>query len=434
MLEEAVRRGDPAVTRERIKDAIAVILGGGEGRRLYPLTRDRSKPAVPIAGKYRLIDIPISNCLHSGIDRMFVLTQFNSLSLHRHIALTYRFDPFTRGYVQILAAQQTRASQSWFQGTADAVRQNLGIFLEARGDLVLVLSGDHMYRMDYRAMLRDHLERGADITLAVLPCTGGEIGEFGAVRVDDSLRVVEFREKPKDAGARRGLGMPPAVIDAHGLARERPYLASMGIYLFRKPVLRLCLDNELHDFGHHVIPAAVERFRVQGHLFRGYWRDIGTIRAFYEAQMDLVRADPPFDFYDPEWLFYTHPRYLPGSSLSGVVCHRSIMADGAVIRDSTIEDSIVGMRTMMRNAEVRRSLIMGNDPYPPPGPAGAPPIGIGDGSLIQDAILDKNARIGRNVRIVNARAVQSAEGPDWVIRDGIVVIAKDAVIPDGTSI
>ncbi len=419
---------------ERIKDAVAVILGGGRGARLDPLTRNRSKPAVPIAGKYRLIDLPISNCIHSGVRRMFVLTQFNSFSLHRHISQTYKFDMFARAYVHILAAQQTPSNEQWFQGTADAVRQNMNVFMEALGDLVFVLSGDHMYRMDYRAMLRDHMRSGADITLAVLPCSEAEIGGFGAVRVDESGQIREFREKPKTAEARDGIEVSTEQLEQRGLGVDRPYLASMGIYLFRKEVLARCLDNELADFGHDVIPAAVDEFKVQAHFFDGYWRDIGTIRSFYEAHMDLVRPDPPFRFDDPDWPFFTHPRYLPGSMLNGVRCNRTILADGTEIHDSTVEDSIVGMRTALRSATIRRSLIMGVDPYPPAGPPGAPPIGIGEGSLIQDAIVDKNARIGKNVRIVNKGEVTEAVGDGWVIRDGVAVVAKGAVLPDGTTI
>jgi glucose-1-phosphate adenylyltransferase len=408
----------------REPDVITVILGGGRGNRLDPLTRLRAKPAVPIAGKYRLIDIPISNGIHSGMERMFVLTQFNSVSLHRHIVRTYKFDLFSRGFVQILAAQQTPRGEAWFQGTADAVRQNLEIILESRGDLVLVLSGDHMYRMDYRRLLRDHLDARADVTVGVLPCSEEEIAGYGAARVDPSGRIVEFREKPRDAAAREGL--------ARGGGSDRPYLASMGIYLFEKQVLADVLaSNDLHDFGQHVLPKAVRELKVQSHLFDGYWRDIGTIRAFYDAHMDLVKPDAPFHFNDPEWPIYTHPRYLPGSRLNAVRINRSIVSEGSMLEECTVEDSIVGVRTTMSRATVRRSLVMGADPYPPGGPAG---VGIGEGTLIQDAIVDKNARIGRNVRIVNKQSVAHAEGPGWVIREGIVVITKNAVIPDGTTI
>ncbi len=423
-----------SVWSDRAKDVIVMILGGGRGSRLDPLTRLRAKPAVPFAGKYRLIDIPISNAIHSGMERMLVMTQYNSVSLHRHIVRTYKFDIFSPGFVQILAAQQTLGDERWFQGTADAVRRNLSLISEMPGDLALILAGDHIYRMDYRNMLRDHMEGGADITLAVLPCSGEEIAEFGAVRVNDSGRVVEFREKPATEEARSGMEASLELLEKSGVGADRPYLASMGIYLFHQDVLARCLDNELVDFGHHVIPEAVKNFRVQAHFFDGYWRDIGTIRAFYEAHMDMTRPDPPFDFYDQAWPFYTHPRYLPGSSLTGCRFNRSVLAGGAFIRDSSIEESVVGIRTQMTKATVRRSLIMGAEDSPPAGPPGAPPVGIGEGSLIQDAIIDLNARIGRKVRITNKQNVREFESENYVIREGLVVVPKDAVIPDGTTI
>jgi len=419
---------------DRARNVVVVILGGGRGTRLDPLTRVRSKPAVPIAGKYRLIDIPISNAIHSGMERMFVLTQFNSHSLHRHIVRTYKFDIFSRGFVQILAAQQTPTYESWFQGTADAVRRNLKIIEDTRGDLVLILSGDHMYRMDFRNMLKDHLESEADITIAALPCREEQIAEFGAMRVDDSGRILEFREKPETPKMRAGMKASGELLEKRGIGADRPYLASMGIYLFRKPVLREVLENELIDFGRDVIPSQVGQRRIQAHFFDGYWRDIGTIRAFYDTHMELIGEQPRFDFYDPEWAFYTHPRYLPGSHLSGCRFKNALLAGGAIIRDSTIESSIIGLRTVMENARIVRSLIMGAEDRPPPGEPGAPPVGIGEGSLIQNAIVDLNPRIGRNVRIVNKQGLKNAEGPNWVVRDGIVVIPKDAVIPDDTTI
>ena len=417
------------------QEVITVILGGGRGHRLDPLTRERAKPAVPIAGKYRLIDIQISNCIHSGMERMFVLTQFNSVSLHRHLVRTYKFDLFSRGFVQLLAAQQTPRGEAWFQGTADAVRQNLEIILESRGELVLILSGDHMYRMDYRRLLREHVNAGADVTVAALACAESEIGDFGAIRVDANGRIVEFREKPKDAPTRDGMQADPSLLARFGVGVDRPYLASMGIYLFAKAYLRRCLESTTrHDFGRDVLPHAVTGGKVGSYLFDGYWRDIGTIRAFYDAHMDLVRSDPPFHFNDPEWPFYTHPRYLPGSSLNAVRINRSIVSEGTTLEECTIESSIIGVRSTMARATVRRSLVMGADPYPPAGPPGAPPLGIGEGTLIQDAIVDKNARIGRNVRITNRDAVTEADGPGWAIREGIVVVTKNAIIPDGAVI
>ena len=275
-----------SVWTDRGRNVSVIILGGGRGSRLDPLTKLRAKPAVPIAGKYRLIDIPISNAIHSGMERIFVLTQYNSVSLHRHIVRTYKFDAFSSGFVQILAAQQTPSDDRWFQGTADAVRQNLRLITAMRGDLVLILSGDHLYRMDYSEMLRRHMESDAEITLAVLPCSAEEISGFGAVRVDETGRIVEFREKPGTPEARAGMEASPTLLQDQGVGADRPYLASMGIYLFRKESLARCLENEMDDFGRHVIPAALADRRVQAHFFDGYWRDIGTIRAFYDAHMD----------------------------------------------------------------------------------------------------------------------------------------------------
>jgi len=419
--------------RDRVRDVIVVILGGGRGTRLDPLTRNRAKPAVPFAGQYRLIDIPISNAIHSGMERMFVLTQYNSTSLHRHIAHTYKFDLFSRGYVQILAAQQTMSDDRWFQGTADAVRKNLRIIEELRGDLVLILSGDHLYRMDYRRMLHDHLVRQADVTVSVLPCSAQEIGEFGAVRVNENGTIVEFREKPKDAKARAGMEASEAVLAERDIPADRPYLASMGIYLFRKDVLADCLNNDLSDFGHHVIPSALGKRRIQAYFFDGYWRDIGTIRAYYDAHMDLIDPKPPFDFYDPQWPFFTHPRYLPGSRLTDCKYHRVMLCGGAIVSESTIEESVIGVRSVVRGAEVRHTLVAGADANPPEIP-GAPPVGIARGSVIENAIIDKNVRIGRDVRIVNEKGLAEADGDGYVIRDGLVVVLRNAVIPDGTVI
>jgi glucose-1-phosphate adenylyltransferase len=421
------------VTSDLLREMLVVILGGGRGTRLDPLTRQRAKPAVPIAGKYRLIDLPISNAIHSGMERIFLITQFNSVSLHRHISYTYKFDIFSRGFVQILAAQQTPASESWFQGTADAVRRNLEI-LERRGNLVLILSGDHLYRMDYRAMLEDHLANDADITIAVMPCPEGEIANFGAVRVDETGRIVEFREKPKDAAARSGMEAAPQLLESKGISAHKPFLASMGIYLFKKDVLTRCLANDLVDFGHDVIPDALSSAKVQAHFFDGYWRDIGTIRSFYDAHMDMVNRNADFDFYDPEWPFFTRPRYLPGSRFSGCSFHDAILAGGATMRDCTVERSVVGLRTCAYEATIRNSLIMGAEDFPPSGPEGAPPVGVGKGTVIENAIIDLNARIGQNVQIVNESRLREAENDNWMIRDGIVVVPKNAIIPDGTVI
>jgi len=343
------------------------------------------------------------------MDRVFVLTQFNSVSLNRHIAGTYRFDPFSRGFVQVLAAQQTPDDENWFQGTADAVRQNRRFIMDTPGDLVLILSGDHMYRMDYRALLREHVATGADVTISVLPCTARDIAGFGAVRVDSAGRVIEFREKPATEQARAGMEVDPALLARFGIRSEGPYLASMGIYLFNKRVLDRVLDRG-HDFGKHILPSLVGEGRMQAMVFDGYWRDIGTISAFYDAHMDLVAPEPPFDFYDPDWVFYTRPRFLPGTTLHGGTFDQALIADGGRIEHSAIERSVIGVRSRIRHAVIRGSLLMGIDVDPPDPPAGAPPLGIGEGSVIERAIVDKNARIGRNVRIINARGLQEAEG------------------------
>jgi glucose-1-phosphate adenylyltransferase len=418
---------------ERIKDMIAVILGGGRGSRLDPLTRLRSKPAVPIAGKYRLIDIPVSNCINSGLERLFILTQFNSFSLHRHISLSYKFDLFSRGYAQILAAEQRPGHDRWFQGTADAVRQNLRLFTEARGDLVLILSGDHMYRMDYREMLRAHVDAEADITLSLLPCSEMEIGEFGAVRVNDAGAVLEFREKPGTEEAREGMKVARKLLEERGVPHDRPYLASMGIYIFNKRVLNELLSSPLDDFGQNVIPAAVENgLKVHSHFFTGYWRDIGTIRAFFDAHMDMVGEDPPFSFNDTSWPFFTHPRFPPGAKIHDVRIDHSILSDGAEIESCSIEGSVVGLRSVMKKVRVKESLLMGADPYPADAPDGAPPLGIGEGSVIERAIIDKNARIGQNVRIIGSDDREDSEGDGWAVREGIVIVQKNAVIPDNS--
>jgi glucose-1-phosphate adenylyltransferase len=394
----------------------------------------RSKPAVPIAAKYRLIDIPISNAINSHMQRMYVLTQFNSVSLHRHIGRTYRFDAFSSGYVQILAAQQTDGDSSWFQGTADAVRQNKRVFEQIRGDFVLILAGDHLYRMDYRDLLADLLLHDADVAIGVMPCSEEQIAGFGAARVDDDGRILEFREKPATPEARSGMEVAPELLEEKGVRADQPYLASMGIYLFRKQALLEALDNDLVDFGGDVIPAEVGRRRVQAHFFKGYWRDIGTIRAFFDAHMDLVQFNPLFSFHDREWPIYTRPRHLPGARLDGCCFSRVLLGDGSKVVDSKVEDSVVGLRSSIKGATLRKVLVMGVDNYYPEAPPGSPPVGIGEDSMIENAIIDKNARIGRNVRIVNVDQVEEADGDGWAIHDGIVVIPKNGMIPDGTEI
>jgi glucose-1-phosphate adenylyltransferase len=414
---------------------LSVILGGGQGKRLYPLTKYRAKPAVPIGGKYRLIDIPISNCLHSGLNRIYVLTQFNSVSLHRHIYQTYKFDRFSGGYVEILAAQQTEESVEWYQGTADAVRQQMRHFLDAWARQVLILSGDHLYRMDYEGFIRAHRESGAEITIAVKPVTREAAKGLGILQVDARGRIVAFQEKPQAEADLDRLRMPGAGDS------DRTHLASMGIYVFEQEVLREVLEgNPKHDFGRDIIPEAIAARRVHAFFFDGYWEDIGTIRSFYETNLALTGTAPPFDLYGDAML-YTHARYLPGSKIDGCTIHRSMVADGCILRDTVLSDSVIGIRSIVGpGAQVIRSVVMGADFYETEAQRvdavrrGLPDVGIGPGAVVVGAIVDKNARIGEGAVIRNDRGIQEAETEDYVIRDGIVVIPKNAVIPAGTVI
>ena len=418
-------------------NVIGVILGGGQGKRLYPLTHYRSKPAVPIGGKYRLIDIPISNCLHSGVRKVFVLTQFNSHSLHRHIATTYRFDSFSDGYVEILAAEQTMEHADWYQGTADAVRQQLRRIQSRHGHQVLILSGDHLYRMDYAAFVNEHRERGADVSIAVQPVSREQAPGLGILKVDAEGRIVTFREKPTTAAE-----LDELRLHGDGPGGEDVFLASMGIYVFEPEVLTsMLLGNELEDFGKHIIPAAIEKLSVFAHTFKGYWADIGTIRAFYQANLSLAERHPPFRFDEPKRPVYTHQRYLAGSRLDRCRIDRSIVAEGCRMRDVEIEHCIIGVRSIMEpGVRVYSSVIMGGDLYESAADMernaalGVPNIGIGGGSVIHRAIIDKNARIGEKVVIANDAGVQEKDGDGYYIREGIVVIPKDGVIPSGATI
>ncbi len=411
-----------------------VIMGGGRGTRLEPLTLRRSKPAVPVGGKYRLVDIPISNALHSGMGKVLLLTQFNSHSLHRHVLNTYKFDHFGQRFIQLLAAQQTPGNDSWFQGTADAVRQNLPYIDELRTDLVLILAGDHMYRMDYRAMVRTLAESAADLVVAVQPVPESDTSGFGILKVDTGGRITDFREKPSNAEQREGFALGEDWLMNRGLPANRPYLASMGIYLFRKSVLVSALDNDYADFGRDIIPRLVGTHRVQSHFYTGYWRDIGTIGSFFDAHMDLVSEHAPFRFDAADWPIYTHARNLPCARVSNSTFQRALLGDGTVIINSTVEESIIGVRCHVRGATIRRSLVMGAEPNPLPSAPEAPPVGIGEGTLIEKAIVDLNARIGRNVRIANDAGVLEGEGDGWAIHDGVIVIPKDGVVPDGVHL
>jgi glucose-1-phosphate adenylyltransferase len=412
-----------------MNDVLGVIMGGGKGTRLHPLTKMRSKPAVPIAGKYRLIDIPISNCINSGIFRVAILTQFNSVSLHRHISQAYNFDVFHTGWVQIWAAEQTPQSADWYQGTADAVRKQLFEIQATGARYVLILAGDHLYRMNYSAMAEYHWERDADITVAVQPVAKSEASRLGILKREWNGQISAFVEKPKD----------PAVQDRF-VSRddpERPLLGSMGIYMFKTKVLTDLLTYHLRhdDFGGEIIPEAINSHEVHGFDFDGYWEDIGTIRSFYETNLQLTSATPPFNFYDPHAPIYTHARYLPGSTVEDSELKEVLIAEGCRVRKAEITHSIVGIRSQIGEGTViRDSILMGADYYQVEKPRGNLPIGIGKKCHIECAILDKNVRIGDHVVIKPFPQDKDIDSDLYFVRDGIVVIAKDTEIPSGTRI
>jgi glucose-1-phosphate adenylyltransferase len=421
---------------------ITIIMAGGQGSRLYPLTKMRSKPAVPIAGRFRLIDIPISNCIHSGYRRIFVLTQFASESLHRHIFMTYRFDNFHTDFVTILSAQQTMERRDWYQGTADAVRKNLNFF-ENLGDLVLILSGDHLYRMDYRKFVDFHVQSGADVSVSVLPVRADQAADFGMIKVDGTGRIVEFREKPKDPASVEDMRIPEEILQARGIVADgRTHLASMGIYLFNWNVLKDALsDGSQDDFGRNIIPAAIRQHKVFGYFFDGYWEDIGTIPSFFEANINLTVPLPKFNFYDEDRPIFTHARFLPGSKILSSSVENSILCEGSIINSSRIRQSIIGIRSRIsERCDIERTVMMGADYFESreelaaSAARGVPPIGVGADSEIRRAIIDKNARIGSRVRLINARGVQDEAAEHYSIVGGIVVVPKNAVIPGGTVI
>jgi glucose-1-phosphate adenylyltransferase len=422
-------------------NVVTIIMAGGQGSRLYPLTKVRSKPAVPIAGKFRLIDIPISNCIHSGFRKIFVLTQFASESLHRHIFTTYRFDNFHKDFITILSAQQTLENRDWYQGTADAVRQNLA-FVEDVGDLVLVLSGDHLYRMDYRRFVESHLESGAEITIAVTPVAAAQAPEFGVMKVNQRGRITDFFEKPSAPADIDRMMAPEDVLRRAGVAPDRTHLASMGVYLFNWSVLRdLLAHTDSRDFGKEVIPRAIHDRKVHSHFFDGYWEDIGTIPSFFEAHMDLARPLPKFNFYDELKPIFTHARFLPGSKILSSEVESAILCEGSIVDRARVQESIIGIRSRIgENCRIERTVVMGADLFESRDDldrgreAGLPPIGIGPDSEVRNAIIDKNARIGRGVRLVNRDARAEASAENHVIVGGIIVVPKGAVIPDGSVI
>jgi glucose-1-phosphate adenylyltransferase len=428
-----------------MQDVLALILGGGRGTRLYPLTKLRSKPAVPVAGKYRLIDIPISNCINSGLHRIYVLTQFLSVSLHRHIANTYKFDPFSRGFVEVLAAQQTNEAADWYQGTADAVRQQVRYVVEDPCKEVLILSGDQLYRMDFRQLMRTHRESHADATLAVLPVPREQTPGLGLVRVDDTGRVVGFVEKPQTDEAREPVRMSEEWLAARGIrGKGRPFLASMGIYAFtRKALLDLVGARPLAtDFGKEIFPRSIRSHNVQAHVFDGYWEDLGTVKAYHEANLALAGDDPPFDFHSPEGVIYTRMRFLPASRVSGAKVEQCLISDGCVVQPGAdLQRCVIGVRSRIgRNAVLRDTVLIGADRFETDAERaanrvrGVPDLVVGDDAVIERAILDKDCRVGNNVRIVNRRGVPDDEGDNYVIRDGVVTIPRGTVVPDGTVI
>jgi len=426
-------------------NVVALILGGGAGSRLFPLTQMRSKPAVPLGGKYRLIDVPISNCINSNITQIFVLTQYNSASLNRHVSRTYRFSSFSTGFVEVLAAEQTVESKEWFQGTADAVRQMLPHLRDWKVDALLILSGDHLYRMDYRQFLARHYETGADVTISVIPCRPDEAEGFGLLKTNETGEIVEFKEKPT------GEALKEMRVDTtqFGLAPEdaaaRPFLASMGIYVFNynRLVDLLKADDSWVDFGREIIPSAIDEYNVQAHLFKGYWEDIGTIRSFYNANLDLAAPLPKFNFFNTEAPIYTRSRYLPPSKLHGCDIDVSMVSEGCILNGIYARNSIIGLRSRIdAGVRIENSIIMGSDFYESLEEIkvnlsqNRPHIGIGPNTIIRNAIIDKNVRIGKDVKLLNRAGIEhkDCEYGTHHIRDGIIIIPKNAVIPDGIEI
>ncbi len=426
-----------------LENVIAVILAGGRGTRLWPLTQKRAKPAVPIAGKFRLIDITISNCLHSDIRKIYILTQFASESLHRHIHQTYTFPFFTKGFITILAAQQTPDNTGWYQGTADAVRQNLN-YLDQRGaEYYLILSGDHLYRMDYREMLETHQATGADVTVSVYAVPRRRAHEFGILKTDASGRILDFYEKPSDPNVLAELAPDARWMQQNGLpVQDDLVLASMGIYIFgRKALFDLLQSNPGSDFGKEIFPEAIKKYNVVAHPFVGYWEDIGTIHAFYKAMIDLTAEKPAFEFYEENWPYYTHPRFLPGSRIDQCQIKQSVICEAARMSQATIENCIIGIRSCIRKQAVLRNVVlMGADFLESAADreenrrAGIPDVGIGENSVIENAIIDKNARIGRHVRLLVEGRPQEATGDNYAIRDHILIVPKSAILPDGFTL
>jgi len=427
-------------------DVLSVIMGGGQGTRLFPLTKERSKPAVPLAGKYRLVDIPISNCINSGLRRVYLLTQFNSASLHRHIAQSYKFDHFSGGFVEILAAEQTFSDNSWYQGTADAVRKNQQHFRNHNWEHLLILSGDQLYRMDFTQILEQHKKTGADITIATIPVRRSEASSLGIMQIDAEKRITRFVEKPQDPAVQDSLRLDPAWYPELEIASppsDALFLASMGIYVFKRDVIFNLLKSNDTDFGKHIIPQAIKDLRVCSFVYQGYWEDIGTIRSFFEANLDVSNELPRFNFFDMNAPIFSRPRFLPGSKINGAQIDHAVISDGCIINHAVITHSIVGLRSLVGPGTfLNRVILLGNDYYESIGSIaekerdGIPRVGIGANCRIDNTIVDKNARIGNNVVITPAGNSEKVDGKDgkFYIRDGIVIIPKNAVISHGTTI
>ena len=432
--QTSLAKSDGVLPSGTMQRTLAIIMGGGAGTRLFPLTKDRAKPAVPLGGKYRIVDIPLSNCLNSGLRSIYVLTQFNSMSLHRHIQASYKFDNFSRSFIDILAAQQTPAGSQWYQGTADAVRQNMRYFLEVPYDYYLILSGDQLYRMDFRTVLQQHIRFGADITLATKPVPRRYVSEFGIMQSGIDRRITGFIEKPADESALQEMKMGRELLHEIGLSEEAElFQASMGIYVFNRNVLIESLANDLFDFGKHIIPMSINNRHVSAFIFNGYWEDIGTIRAFYEANLDLTDVVPEYSFFEPDSPIYTHPRFLPGSKINGATLRQAIISDGCIISDAHLERSVIGIRSVIQSgATIRNSIVMGADYFELDRTDSAqPPIGIGRNCVIDRAIIDKNARIADGVVITPEGKPPNLDADNYFVRDGIVVVPKNAVIPAG---
>lgn len=421
---------------------LSVILGGGSGTRLFPLTKDRAKPAVPLAGKYRIVDIPISNCINSGMKRVYLLTQFNSASLHRHISQSYKFDHFSSGFVEILAAEQTLTDTTWYQGTADAVRKNIIHFMNSDFDYMLILSGDQLYRMDLRSVVAHHVYSGAEVTVCTLPVARRDVPGFGIMQIDETYRIVRFVEKPKDAALQDELRLPREWYPKLGIVEESElFLASMGIYVFSRDALVRLLDNELHDFGKDIIPFALKKHRVHAYVYQGAWEDIGTTRAFFEANLDLTSARPKFDFFDMSAPVFTRARFLPATKINGGTIEESLISDGCIINRAAIRQTVLGLRSIVgEGTELRRTVVMGNDFYESlssiarQDAEGKPRLGIGRNCRIENAIIDKNARIGDNCVISASEKSKDADHPLYYIRDGLVIVPKNATLPPGTVV